>query len=359
MKTVAMYEPFKIGNITVKNRLVRSALFEYTADNGRITSRIIDLYRELGRGGCGLIISGMQAVSPEGRVGPVMVEATYDRYETDLGHVARAARQGGGVFFVQLNHSGDRTAKLEGYDHLSVSPKDIEGCAYHEASEEEISKIVSDFARAAARCRAAGCDGVQIHAAHGFLINTFLSPYFNHRSDGYGGSIEGRARILFEVYAAVRSAVGDDFSISVKVPFSDRVTPSLTPDECLFVCRELERLGVDMIEISSGVTMDGGAKSFVPVMRRDAEGPFLSWAAQIAGAVSVPVVSVCGYRTPEFIERALTQTPIAAVSLGRPLIREPHLPIRWRTDPTRAACISCNQCCKPKGIIACRNRTAV
>ena len=231
-----------------------------------------------------------------------------------------------------------------------------EGRTYREAKSDAIQNIVRAFARAAMRCKDAGCDGVQIHASHGYLINTFLSPYYNHRTDEYGGAIENRARILFEVYDAVRYAVGNNYPISVKIPFSDRVSPSITPDECIYVCKELDKRGIDMIEITSGLTMDGGESSFSPFVKTESEGSFLAGAAQIADAVSVPIVSVCGYRTPDFIEKTLNETGVTAISLCRPLIREPNLPNRWKTDRSKASCLSCNQCFNSSGIIACQTK---
>jgi 2,4-dienoyl-CoA reductase-like NADH-dependent reductase (Old Yellow Enzyme family) len=297
----------------------------------------------------------MQAVLSGGKSSLVMVETTYEHYLDDMKQIADVVHENGSLIFVQLNHAGYKTAKSPGYDRLGVSEQEVtEGYIYHEATPDEIKGIAEAFGDSAKRCKEAGCDGVQIHAGHSYLLNTFLSPYYNHRTDSYGGPIENRARILFEVYSAVRNAVGNDYPVSVKIPFSDRVSPSITPEECLYVCKELEKNGIDMIEVTSGLTMDGGESSFTPFAKGDDEGNFLDGAVQITNAVSVPVVSVCGYRTPDFIEQTLNETPITAISLCRPLIREPNLPNRWKTDRTKATCISCNQCYKSSGIIACQ-----
>jgi 2,4-dienoyl-CoA reductase-like NADH-dependent reductase (Old Yellow Enzyme family) len=286
----------------------------------------------------------------------MMIEMTYDRYVDDMKRIADAIHENGSLLFVQLNHAGYNTAKIPGYDRIGVSEYEAsQDCSYREATPDEIGGIVEAFAKAAKRCKDAGCDGVQIHAAHGYLISTFISPYFNHRTDAYGASAENRSRILFEAYDAVRNAVGNDYAVGVKLHFSDRVSPSVTPEECLDICKKLEKRGIDMIEVSAGLSIAGnGESSSAPPIKDSEEGVFLAGAAQVAAAVGVPVVSVCGYRTPDFIEKALNETHIAAVSIGRPLVREPGLPNRWKTDRTKAVCISCNRCFGSKNILACR-----
>ncbi len=336
-----MYTPFRIGNLQIPNRLVASAVFEYGAEDGKITDRIRDRYRALADGGAGLIITGMHAVSHRGAIGPAMVSTDCDGYVRDLGDIVEEIHSRGSRIFVQLQHCGPSTCQEDGYDRFTASDTQVsDRCRCHAATAEEIGKVVSDFAAAALRCRQAGADGVQIHAAHGFLISRFLSPSSNRRQDGYGGDAPGRARLLLEICDAVRSAVGDTFPVGVKFQFHDLNGPADQAEDSVFICRELERRGIDFLEISAGMVMDGSPASFVPVVQPGEEPPFLSFAVQAARAVSVPVISVCGY---------------AAVSFGRPLIREPDLPTRWREDTRPAACISCNRCRASfgDGIITC------
>lgn len=372
MKT--MYQPFTLGSLTLKNRLVASAMFEYGAKEGRITEKILERYRQLAQGGIGGIITGMQAVTASGAVAPQMVHTEYDGYVQDMQALADAVHREGCKLFVQLQHCGGKTRPAEGYDHFTVSPPEDtdkghsasdlrslriqdSSVVYHAATAEELRKVAEDFGRAARRCQQAGVDGVQLHGAHGYLINSFLSPSTNHRQDAYGGPIENRARLLFEIYDAVRRAVGPAYIVGVKFPFSDLNEHSIQPEESLYVCRELERRGIDFIEVSSGMVMSTGADSFSPRLPKDApEGPFLPYARQVAQAVSVPVISVCGYRSPAFIEQTLAGTGLAAVSFGRPLVREPDLPNRWKQDISPAKCVSCNACRNSAGdgILTCQ-----
>ena len=339
------FESFQIGGLKIKNRLVASAMFEYAADNGKITETFLNHYRKLAQGGWGLIITGMQAVSASGAIAPIMINAAYPDYVSDMKKVAAEVHSSGAKIFVQLQHAGARTFPAEGYDKFSVD----------DATAEQLDTVIKNFGKAAANCKAAGVDGVQIHAAHGFLINSFLSPSTNHRADKFGGSIENRARLLFEIYDSIRAGVGENFIVGVKFPFSDLIEQSITPEESLNVCAELERRGLDFIEISSGLVMDESKVSFTPRIGKN-EAPFLESAKLAADNLKIPVVSVCGYRTPDFIEKVLNETKIAAVSFGRPTVREPDLPNRWRVDKSRAKCISCNKCkdSVADGVITCQ-----
>lgn len=352
-----MYTPFQIGNAQISNRLVASAMFEYGADNGKITERMKKRYLALADGGAGLIITGMQAVSASGAVAPIMVNTEYDGYVEDMSDIANIVHKKGGKLVVQLQHCGKKTAQADGYDKFDVCENRIsDHCIYHAATKEELHKVAMDFAASALRCKEAGADGVQIHGAHGFLINSFLSPSANNRTDEYGGKIENRARLLFEVYMLIRQTVGNDFIVGVKFPFSDLNDNSIKPEESVWVCRELEKQGINFIEVSSGMLMDNSIASFIPVVRHDTQAPFLKYALQLAGEIDIPVISVCGYRTPEIVEKALTETRISAVSFGRPLVREPNLPNRWKNDRSPAMCVSCNRCCNSFGdkIITCQ-----
>lgn len=349
-----MYEPFRIGSCLIPNRLVHSATFEFAAKEGRITPAIEQFYEAAARGGSGLIISGMENISPTSGFGSLSVHTRYPEYVQDMARIGRIVHSYGAKLFVQLSHCGYRTDWQHGYDtfgpsELAVSPEQT----YHAMTEEEIEKLLVDFAVSARLCQEAGCDGVQIHGAHGFLLHAFLSPYYNHRHDDWGGSIANRSRLLLDVCRVVAAAAGPDFPISVKLSFQDLLSPGISVEDMLWVCRKLAAQGISMLEISAGMTMDGTAASFSPI-RFEGEGPFREYAALAARYVSIPVVSVGGYRSPLYMERTLRQTGIAAVAMCRPLIREPDLPNRWKTQNVPAACCSCNRCFSSPGIVSCQ-----
>ncbi len=350
-----LYEPFRIDHLIMKNRIVRSAVFEYGANHGKISDAITEHYKETAAGGSGLIISGMHAVTPGGGIGDFQVHTTYDSYKDDLSGIVDQVHEYQARFIVELQHCGHQTAPKEGYDRFAVSDRESDGVRYHEMTGAERVDLIKAYQSAAVKCKAAGCDGIQIHASHGYLLNSFLSPYFNHRTDEYGGPIENRARLVFEIYDAIRKVVGTDFVIGIKLPCSDRVNPSITLDECIWVCQQLERKGLDFVEISSGIDKNGGNESFSPVIRgEDTEAPFAYGAEAVAKVVNIPVISVCGHRNPNRMAKLLRESSISALSLARPLIREPDLPNRWMISPDKPACISCDRCFGSKGIISCQ-----
>jgi 2,4-dienoyl-CoA reductase-like NADH-dependent reductase (Old Yellow Enzyme family) len=211
-------------------------------------------------------------------------------------------------------------------------------------TKTQIAGVVGDYARATSRAREAGFDAVQIHAAHGYLIDQFLSPARNRREDDYGGSLQRRARLLYEVYEAVRGAAGSGFPVFIKMSAHDGWPGGVQPDEAAQVAAELDRLGIDAIEVSAGTpeaARRGGWDHIMP--SPIPEGRFFAYALSIKQKVRCPVISVEGWRDPLKIAMALER--IDAVSLCRPFICEPHLTARWRGgDLTPAKCISCNKC---------------
>ena len=346
----------------IKNRIVKSAMFEYAAEDGALTERHEKVYEEAARGGVGLIFTGMHAIRAGAGNCSKMVNVTDPAYGESMNRILRIVHQYDARLFVQIQHCGPRTDVAHGYDDFAASAMIGEdGQKYREATQAELKQVVQDFGQAAAICRQAGCDGVQIHAAHGFLNTSFLSPHFNHRQDEYGGPIENRARLLHEIYDEVRARVGEDYPIAMKLSFQDMVEDGSSVEDMLWVCKSLEDKGLDAIEISSGITVDGTITSCTPYIRKgDREGNFLEFAQLVAEHLAIPVISVCGYRTGTFAEKVLKDTKISAISMGRPLVREPDLPKKWKTNPDyHAECVSCNRCFASRDVITCVARDGV
>lgn len=348
------FEPTALNGLRLANRLVRSATWEGLADDdGRVTPPLVELYRELAAGGVGLIISSYLYVEKVGQQSLGQIGADRDDLLPGLGELARAVHERGGRLVGQIVHCGGQAdPRRTGLTPVAPSALDSPGYPVtpRELSAAEVERTVGSFAAAAARLRAAGFDGVQLHGAHGYLMAQFLSPLRNRRSDRYGGSLENRARFGLEVYRAVRSAVGDDFPVMIKLNANDFLEGSTTEMDACFLARELAAAGIDAIEVSGGTPGSGRLGAARPEIREPAdEAYFRPQAVAIRRAApGVPIMLVGGLRSPEVIEDVIATGTAEYVSMSRPLIREPGLPDRWRRgDPERAACISCLGCFGP------------
>lgn len=355
MKT--LFESIVLGGIPVRNRLVRSATLESLADEqGNYGPQMADVYRALAQGGIGTIITGMVGVDATSRVDETMVKAYGDTFEAELKKLVDIAHADGAKIVVQLAHCGFQ-AKGRENGLPAMVPTIMDEGDYKEYTQEEIKELVQSFAQAAVRCQKAGADGVQLHAAHGYLLNQFMSPLCNQRYDEYGGDITGRGRLILEAYQAIRDAVGPDYPIWIKINSSDLERGGITMVDCLCLCMELDKLGVNAIEVSAGL---GTGKENSPakrIKREEEEAYFFLEAQLVAEAVKkADVISVGGYRTPSVMEKRLNAGNVAAISMCRPLILEPGLPNRWQQgDTSPAKCISCNRCFLP-GPLGCKRK---
>jgi 2,4-dienoyl-CoA reductase-like NADH-dependent reductase (Old Yellow Enzyme family) len=215
----------------------------------------------------------------------------------------------------------------------------------------DIGEIVKAFGRAAHRAKKAGFDGVEIHAAHGYLLSQFLSPLYNTRSDAYGGSVENRARALVEVVKHIRAVVGDDFAVLVKMNCQDFVDEGLTLTDSLGIVTFLQEAGIDAVELSGGTSHAGRLGPVrVRINSEEREAYFREQARAFKEILQVPLVLVGGIRSFQIAERLVKEGYADYVSMSRPFIREPNLITRWASgDRVRAKCISCNRCFEPAG----------
>jgi len=349
-----LFEKSNINGLSLANRFIFSATWDGNADdNGFCTQRNIDMLVERARGGVGLIITGMAYVQANGRAAPWQLAVHGDEFVPGLAEMVQAIRNSQAKIILQLAHGGCYApTALTGQEVAGPSVNDSDlfpNC--HEMTLLEIQEVVKAFGKAAGRAQKAGFDGVQLHAAHGYLLSEFLSPFFNKRTDNYGGSIENRARILLEAFQAVRNEVGKEYPVLVKINSEDFVEGGLTVEEMLEVCIMLERAGIDAIEMSGGTIFASGAYSSCRMGALDApekEVYYKDAAARYKEKISVPLLLVGGIRSPEVSERLVIQGLTDYVSLCRPLIREPNLIKRRKDgDTAPAACVYCNGCFGP------------
>jgi 2,4-dienoyl-CoA reductase-like NADH-dependent reductase (Old Yellow Enzyme family) len=260
--------------------------------------------------------------------------------------MAAAVHEAGGLVALQLVHAGGQTKAewIGGTTPLGPSATEQPGFGEVAAlSTGQIEDIVEAFGRAARRGVEAGFDAVQIHGAHGYLVNQFLSPHTNRREDDYGGSLENRSRFGYEVYDAVRAAVGPDFPVFIKLNSEDCVEGGLTLADALAFGRGLRERGIDAIEVSGGVPAAGRLGPARVLREPSDQGYFFPNAQAFKAVVDCPVIAVGGFRRLTTIRDALES--VDAVSMARPFIRQPDLANRFRDGTLdQADCISCGRC---------------
>lgn len=348
-----LFEETTINGMTLRNRMVRSATWEGMCEqDGRPTERLINCYKDLAKGGIGLIITGYAFVRLDGKNNPGQMGIHTDNFADDYKKMTKAVHEAGGKIAVQLVHGGGQSnAEIAG--RQSFAPSAVKVNQFPEMPAEltrdEISKIITAFGEAARRAKSWGVDAIQLHGAHGFLINQFLSPLTNRRTDEYGGSIENRSRFLLEVYRNVRETVGADYPLLIKLNASDHVDGGLEIDDSVYAAKKLAEAGINAIEVSAG-TSASGEKS--PVRRKinksEKEAYNLKLARRIKEAVSCLLMVVGGFRSYRVAEKAIRDYCMDYINMARPLIREPGLANRWlQGNRKRAMCISCNKCFMP------------
>ena len=324
MKT--LFEPTRIGTLSLKNRLVRSATWEAMADNaGRPTPRLVRVYRELAEGGPGLIITSATTIARDATRPPGMLSIADDACIPAFHDLARAAHDAGVPIVMQVVHPGR--------DGAMWSPAD--------ATREDLHAITRQFGEAAVRAQTAGFDGVQVHAAHGYFLSQFMNIRRNTRTDEYGGSVENRGRFLVSIVREIRAKTGREYPVLIKINCSDFEPDDGVWDAVRAVCPRLAEEGISAIEISGGVS---GAP-FPPPELPFEESIFRDYADGIARIAGLPVILVGMNRTPAVLTGLLNTTGIGYFSLSRPFLRQPDLILFWKKNPDEpAACISCDAC---------------
>lgn len=346
-----LFETTLLDGIELRNRFVRSATNEGMAeDDGSCTQRLIDLCRQLVHGQVGLIISGHMYVSKQGKAGRNQTGIYTDGLIDGLSRLTDAVHRDGGKIICQIAHAGlQADSDLTGLEPIGPSViKAKLSKKPRQMSVEDIDRVVKAFGDAAGRAKKSGFDGVQIHAAHGYLLSQFLSGFYNKRTDNYGGSVANRARIVLEVFNAVRESVGDNFHVQIKLNAADFLEDGFTVDEMLVVAKMLEDAGIGAIELSGGAIDSSGEYSPVRVEKRPSrewEVFYRDQARRFKETINIPLLLVGGIRSCEVAEQIVSDGIADYISLCRPLIAEPLLVKRWADgDRRRAECVSDNAC---------------
>lgn len=346
MKT--LFEQTQLTGMKMKNRFVRSATHDGRADElGHVTEKLLHLYENLAKGGVGTIITGLTNVTDIEKLVPGQMGIYNDSFIEEYQKLTDIVHKHDANIILQLVCNGiQNSSTAEG---VLWGPSAVMDLAFQtvpkEMTKEDIHVMQDAFTNGAIRAKEAGFDGVQIHVAHGYLLSRFLTPYYNRRTDEYGGNMENRARVVLETCSRIREAVGEEFPILVKINSDDFMDQGLTFEECKYVCKMLEKTGVSAIEISGGIVSSRVNEGTIRKVTPDTESYFRQYASEIADEIEIPVIVVGGNRDLNKLTDIVNQSKIEYISLSRPFIREPELINRWISgDRTPAKCISCTKC---------------
>jgi 2,4-dienoyl-CoA reductase-like NADH-dependent reductase (Old Yellow Enzyme family) len=341
-----LFTPYKIGNLTLPNRLIRSATAERMATaDGVPLPPMFEMYRKLAAGGVGMIISGHIYIHPNGKANPEMTGVYSDDLIPALSGLVEIVHREGGLLAAQINHGGMVSTAVND----PIGPSEVQLASMERPGREmtlqEIEDSVQHFGQAARRVKEAGCDSVQIHAAHGYLISQFLSPITNKRSDHWGGDFDRRLNFLRAVYESVRQQVGSEYPVIIKLGMEDSLENGMTSAEGARVVAALDEMGIDGIEISSGVSKPNSGSSRKGVRSEVEEAYFWPLAKQARQATTKPIALVGGIRSRNVMESILQSGDANFISLCRPLIREPNLPNLLKSGQVdKSGCLSANNC---------------
>lgn len=345
-----LFEPGAIGTLRLKNRLIMAPMVRNWANpDGSATPRYEAHIERVARGGVAAIVLEASYVAPEGKGFVRQLGLHDDHVIPGLKRLVKAAHRHGAKIGPQLFHAGRQcVSAVSGHQPVAPSPIPcpLEQEMPHELSHQEIAEIVRRFGDAARRAVEAGCDFVEVHGAHGYLITQFLSASSNARTDGYGGPLDARMRFLLEVLASVRAATGPDFPITVRLSGEEMTPGGLTIEDTVRICRRLEAEGVAAVHISAGAYGSyAGGRMISPMSVPDA--PLARLAERVRAAVSIPVIAVDKIRSPELAEELIAYGVADFIALGRPLLADPDWPVKAQAGALAAInkCIACNEGC--------------
>lgn len=349
MSYAKLFEPGRIGNLELKNRIVMPAmgcsLAEVTGEPG---PRMIKYYAERAKGGAGLIITEITRVDDETGVGtPNQLSVTNTHVIGQLSRLVEAVHTYNTKLFVQLHHPGNQTPSRLIGGKQPVSASDVTckviGEQPRALTTEEVEAMVKKFVTGAVIAQKAGVDGVEIHAAHGYLVSQFLSPHTNKRTDKYGGSFEGRMRFITEIIMGIKAYCGPKFPISVRMNGDDFLADGITLEDAVNQAKYLEKLGINVLNVSCG-TYDSGATIIEPSYFAEGWKKHLSTA--IKNAVSLPVIAVDNIKHPAVAEALLEEGASDFIGIARGFLADAN----WGTKAKKGEdlyirkCLGCMEC---------------
>ena len=350
MNTSCCTNPIRINTLLIKNRIVFPAMCtKYAAPDGGVTERMLRYYEERAKGGAGLVTIEATSVDPTGNSFSRGLSIADDARLPGLTDLARRVKRHGARISIQLQHGG-RAALPQFSGHAVPLVSAIPGVTPYDnsviLSEEEIARLVECWGKAAIRAREAGFDAVEIHGAHGYLINQFMSPLTNLREDAYGGSFENRMRFPLEVLRAVRKQVGPDFHILFRYSMEEFMPGGIDMEQAVRIAKVMADNGVDMLNVSIGI---GESVEYIIPPASVPDGWNADRAAAIKRAVGsrIPVAVVGRICNRKAAENIIASGKADLVAMGRALLADPFLPAKLAEgrDDEILTCIGCNEGC--------------
>ena len=368
-----VFEPAKLGPVTLRNRIIKAATFEGVMPDGLVSDKLVDFHRQVASGGVGMTTVAYLAVSPEGRTDKRCIWLRPEALD-GLRRLTDEIHRHGAAAAAQIGHAGPvANSRSNGAPSLAPSSGfSPMGTRLRGATEKDINRITEDYGRGATMALEAGFDCIEIHIGHNYLLSAFLSPKLNRRSDRFGGDLENRARFPRRVVEVVRHAVGDRMAVTAKLNMSDGVPGGLWLDESIEIGRLLESDGyLDALELTGGSSLANPMYLFrgeAPLQEFGAtlspalrlgfrffghrflpsypfeEAFFLPYARQFRHALTMPLILLGGVNRLDTIEHALSEN-FTFVAMARALLREPDLVDKMRAGTsTESLCIHCNKC---------------
>lgn len=351
-----LFSPVKIGNVTLKNRVAMAPMgVTFAPGTNKINDAYVKYFEARAKGGQGLIITPVATIDDTtcGIAEPGAFKLITEDDAAGIQRISDAVHKYGAKVMIQLCHPGRQSMTFWNYDQQPVAPSAIPENEFlqmpRELGREEIHSIIEKFGRSAALAVKGGADGIELHAAHGYLINEFLSPRANHREDEYGGSFENRMRFLTEIIAEVKKVLPDNRFLAVRMNVMDDVEGGITLDEGKEMVRYVENLGVDALDFSAGTY---SCKFTLIEPQLFDEGCRTEWLKEMKGIVNVPVIAVNHIKRPAFAEAMLEDGLCDIISLGRPMMADPewsNKAMNGKADQIRY-CISCGACVTFSGL---------
>lgn len=318
--TSNLLKPLNTKRITLKNRLVMPPMATSKAEqDGKVSRNVLDYYAEKSEGGyISLIIIEHSFISQDGKASNNQLSIADDNVVESLKDLAKIIQNNGSKAVMQINHAGSAATKeVTGMEPVgpSAAPNPRRGTVPKELTKEDIKALINAFKEAARRTKEAGFDGVEIHSAHGYLLNQFYSPLSNKRTDEYGGDIYGRIRVHLEIIKAVREVVGEDFPILLRLGACDYMEDGSTIEDAITAVKEFEKAGIDIVDIS------GGFNGYM-IPGDNEQGYFSPVTEAIKNAVSIPVILTGGITEAEAAEKLLAEGKADLIGVVRAIYKD-------------------------------------